>query len=99
MADAGKIVFDTNWVINFIKNKVNAQQFDGADRHISVITRIELYGFPGISPQEREDTTRFLKGVMVVPLTDEVEQTAIEVRRRYRHGPWRNAGVRGRSPD
>ncbi|GHV78012.1 hypothetical protein AGMMS49942_28330 [Spirochaetia bacterium] len=61
VSETGKIVFDTNWVINFGKGKVGDASFLGADRHISVISRIELYGFPGISPKEREDITRFLK--------------------------------------
>ena len=83
VSEAGKIVFDTNWVINFVKGKVDETPFLGADRHISVITRIELYGYPGISPKERADIARFLLGVTVVPLTGAIEQRAIEVRRRY----------------
>ncbi|GHV81027.1 hypothetical protein AGMMS49944_28180 [Spirochaetia bacterium] len=83
VSDAGKIVFDTNWIINFVKGKVDEASFLGTTRHISVITRIELYGYPGISPKERADITRFLLGVAVAPLDDEVEQQAIEVRRKY----------------
>jgi predicted nucleic acid-binding protein len=85
MTDAGKIVFDTNWIINLGKGKVDETPFLGTTRYISVITRIELYGFPGISPKEQADITRFLGGdVTAIPLTGEVEQRAIEVRRRYR---------------
>jgi predicted nucleic acid-binding protein len=81
---AGKIVFDTNWIVNFVKGKVNETSYLGTTRHISIITRIELYGFPGISPKERADIARFLLGVTEHSLTEEVVQTAIEVRRRYR---------------
>ncbi|GHV81211.1 hypothetical protein AGMMS49944_30020 [Spirochaetia bacterium] len=84
VSDADKIVFDTNWIVNFVKGKVDEASFLGTTRHISVITRIELYGFPGISPKERADITRFLLGVTVDPLTDAIEQRAIEVRRKYR---------------
>jgi predicted nucleic acid-binding protein len=81
--EADEIVFDTNWIINFVKGKVDGQRFEGTGRFISVITRIELYGFPGISPKERGDITRFLEKVTEFPLTDEVVQRAIEVRRRF----------------
>jgi predicted nucleic acid-binding protein len=79
-----KIVFDTSWVINFLKDNVDGQMFEGAGRYVSVITRIELYGFPGITPKEQADISRFLKDVTVIPLIDDVEQRTVEVRRRFR---------------
>jgi predicted nucleic acid-binding protein len=85
----GSIVFDTNVIIKFINRKpgfidIKARSAED-DLYISVITRIELYGFPGISPKERADITRFLRDIIVIPLTDEVEQRTIEIRRRFHH--------------
>ncbi|GHV80965.1 hypothetical protein AGMMS49944_27560 [Spirochaetia bacterium] len=84
VSDADKTVFDTNWVINHLKGLHDGESYAETERHISVITRIELYGYPGISPKERKDITRFLLDVTVDPLTDAIEQRAIEVRRKYR---------------
>jgi predicted nucleic acid-binding protein len=81
--EAGKILFDTNWIINFVKGKVNETPFLGTTRYISIITRIELYGFPDITPKEQADIARFLRGVTEFPLTGEIVQRAIEVRRRF----------------
>jgi predicted nucleic acid-binding protein len=78
------VLFDTNWVINFVKDKVDGQMFEGTLRYVSVITRIELYGFPGITPEETEKITRFLEDVTVVPLNNEVEQETIAIRRKFR---------------
>ena len=79
-----KIVFDTNWVINHLKAKNDVKEFAGTNRFISVVTRIELYAFPHITPAGKKEIDDFLQaGVTVIPLNDEVEQKAIEVRRKF----------------
>jgi predicted nucleic acid-binding protein len=82
-----KVVFDTNVIIKYVNKKPGfidlETRFAEDGWYISVITRIELYGFPGISPKERDDITRFLKRVIVIPLSDDVEQRTIEARRQF----------------
>jgi predicted nucleic acid-binding protein len=83
-----KVVFDTNVIIKFINKKPGfidiETRFAEDGWCVSVITRIELYGFPGISAKEQEGITRLLKRITVIPLINEVEQRAIEVRRKFR---------------
>jgi predicted nucleic acid-binding protein len=55
--------------------------FPEAGRFISVITRIELLSYHGITAAEEDRIRQFLEGVTVVPLLDEIEQTAISFRR------------------
>ncbi|GHV81234.1 hypothetical protein AGMMS49944_30250 [Spirochaetia bacterium] len=82
------VVFDTNVVIKYINRKPGfidlATEYADDECHISFITRIEVLAFPGISAAEKERAVRFMQSVLIIPIDDEIEATAIEVRRKYR---------------
>lgn len=80
-----KLLLDTNTVlgylrgadavVSFIEERPSSQSF------ISVITRMELLSFHGMDTEEESVINGFLDDVTVVPLNDEVESTAIALRR------------------
>ncbi len=84
----GKFLFDTNAIIHYLKGLPEWVGFiDGAEmtgRYASVVTRMELLAFPGITDSETERVRRFLDDLAVMPLDDAVEKTAIALRRTAR---------------
>ncbi|GHV10496.1 hypothetical protein FACS189491_00030 [Spirochaetia bacterium] len=82
------VVFDTNVIIKFINKEPGFLDLDtrfaGDSRFISIVTKMELLAFPGISADEKKRTLAFLETVLIIPLTATVEAEAIEVRRKFR---------------
>jgi predicted nucleic acid-binding protein len=81
---ANRLVYDTNAVIRIINGSINPDDLkigEGTEQAVSVITRIELLAYPGISADEEHDIQEFLSGVDVIPLTTEVEIETIKIRR------------------
>jgi predicted nucleic acid-binding protein len=77
-----KFIFDTNSAIYLLNGDCFADlNLDDAIQFISVITRIELYAYPSITPEGEVKISKFLDGLIVVPLNDEVEAEAIKIRR------------------
>lgn len=80
-----RVVFDSCVLIRRLKEKRPLAElhalFPEAARFISVITRIELLSYHGITVNEEEHICHFLEGVTIVPLLDEIEETAISFRR------------------
>ena len=82
-----KYVLDTNvvigflagvdWAVSFVKDAA----FKDAELFISAITRMELLGFPGITPDEESRINQFLSIVTKIDLTPQIEDTAIGIRR------------------
>jgi predicted nucleic acid-binding protein len=82
-----KIVFDTNVVIKYI-NKAPGfidikARFVEDEWLISIVTKMEVLGFPGMSAAEKNRAFAFLQNVSIIPLTEAVEAEAIEVRRKF----------------
>jgi predicted nucleic acid-binding protein len=85
----GKVVFDSNPVIDLFKGKVDLEQLryetTGKEQCVSVITRMELLAFPEITPDEEDRINLFLDKREVIPINDEIEKLAIIFRRRTRN--------------
>lgn len=81
----GKFLFDTNTIVYYLQGRREWVSFiDGAampECYASVITRMELLSFPGISSEEEEHVRRFLADLVVIPVDDAIENMAIEIRR------------------
>ncbi|GMO62360.1 MAG: hypothetical protein Ta2A_08920 [Treponemataceae bacterium] len=78
-------VLDSNFVIDFLNNKIAefpTCEWTEAQYFVSIITRMEILAAPKSTPEDEKDAHTFLSGVTVIPLTDEVERVAIEIRRR-----------------
>ncbi|MBW4474638.1 MAG: PIN domain-containing protein [Stenomitos rutilans HA7619-LM2] len=85
-----RFLLDTNYVIGLVKQQEIVIK-TVADRAIeakacaySFVTRIELLGFPGITSQEIEGIERTLAQMQYAALTQEIEDWAIALRRKYR---------------
>ncbi|MBU3694436.1 MAG: type II toxin-antitoxin system VapC family toxin [Rhodocyclaceae bacterium] len=80
-------LIDTNVVIGLLKGHGPAVELaNDAGLHlarsaVSVITRMELLGFPDLTTEEDLAARAFLGGCQVVGLTADVEIRAIELRR------------------
>ncbi|MBD1825161.1 PIN domain-containing protein [Cyanobacteria bacterium FACHB-DQ100] len=84
-----RFLLDTNYIIGLVKQQAAVTQ-EIIDRAIvvqacaySAITRIELLGFPDITPQEVEGIERILAPMYYAALTREIEDCTIVVRRQY----------------
>ncbi len=84
----GKFLFDTNAVVYYLQGLPEWVAFiDGTAmtvRYASVVTRMELLAFPGITKDEEERIHRFLADLTVMPLDNGIENTAIAIRRTTR---------------
>jgi predicted nucleic acid-binding protein len=84
---SGKIP-DSNAVINFFNGVAGAERLtdmlDDAERYVSVITRMELLSFPRLTPAVEQGTLRFLADCTIIPLDQDIEESAIMLRRKNR---------------
>ena len=80
-----RIVFDTNAALLGIKAATSIEEasvdLSGSLPFTSVVVRMELLAKPGLPPDELAKIRAFLGSVTVVPLTEEVEEEAIAIRR------------------
>ncbi|GHV20945.1 hypothetical protein FACS189494_05600 [Spirochaetia bacterium] len=79
-----KIIFDTCWILDRIKDKTIAtmpDKFPNNILYVSVITRMELYSYSDISEGETGQINRLLERMTVLPFTDTIEQQTIIFRK------------------
>jgi predicted nucleic acid-binding protein len=80
------IVLDSNAVIDLLKSTATLAKFEQRFPHavfcISVITFIEVLGFPKITPEMEAQILAFLADVTVIGVTDDIAKIAIEIRRK-----------------
>lgn len=77
------LLLDTN-VVLYMLDGILAEPLPRAPAAVSIITRLELLSFPGITPQEEESVLSFLKDVETIGLTPVIEDTCIQLRKKYR---------------
>ena len=83
-------LLDTNVVIGLLKgtelsiNLLLRREILLEHCSVSLITRIELLGFPGIKPAEEVKVAAMLARLEILPLDEEVEAITIDLRRRTR---------------
>jgi predicted nucleic acid-binding protein len=59
-------------------------EYADKERYISIVTKLELLGFPGITVEQENDIYNFLGDVSVVPLTESIERETVAIRRTTR---------------
>jgi predicted nucleic acid-binding protein len=74
-----QIVLDTNTAIDFIDGRIAA--LPGGKRFVSVITEMELFACPSLTPEDEQDIRDFLSFVTIVPLKEQIKQEAIRIRK------------------
>lgn len=83
-------VLDTNIVIYYLAGKLPASDLDFLDEtvnrtaNISVITKLELLGWKNASKEDLELLTFFIQDSQVFGLNEEVADTTVVIRRKYR---------------
>ncbi|MGV3614759.1 MAG: type II toxin-antitoxin system VapC family toxin [Fimbriimonas sp.] len=76
-------VLDTNIVLYALRGELaDSLPTDGVP--ISVITEIELLGFPGLTPLEEKAIRSLISSLEVVPLDDRVKDEVIRLKRATR---------------
>jgi predicted nucleic acid-binding protein len=85
---SGKLLLDTNAIHGFLKGQASIvallEKVEKDNLRTSVISRMELLSFHGITPEEERLIRDFLDTVSIIPLNAEVEDTAIRLRRATR---------------
>jgi predicted nucleic acid-binding protein len=80
-----KIAFDTCGIVKLVDHQYDLASLgidiDSAEQYASVIARMESLAKPNLPPEEDRDIRAFLAGIRTVPITPEVEECAIAIRR------------------
>ncbi len=75
------LILDTNAIIYYLKDPKGADKFFkdsvATERKVSVITKVELFIFPSITPGEEAAISAFLADCVIVHLNDKIEDLAI----------------------
>ena len=82
----GNLVLDTNVIIYLSKKLVLPEQIfdEGSKNAISVISKMELLGYPFTNDLEEQYLLEILNALIVVPLTDEIVNLTIDIRKKYK---------------
>lgn len=75
---------DTNIALYYLGgDTVLANLLDEREVFLSIITEMEMLGYPGISEAEIKQVKAFIVDCQVLDLTPAVKERAIELRRKY----------------
>ncbi|MDO8686792.1 MAG: type II toxin-antitoxin system VapC family toxin [Candidatus Berkelbacteria bacterium] len=80
---------DTNFVIYYLIKDKQADKFFNENLtntfyYISVISRVELFSYPEITPEEFSSIEAFLSNTRSVLIDNEIAMIAAELRRKYK---------------
>ena len=80
-----KYLFDTCAVVDFIHAARGfgnwPRDFNNTPQFVSVITRMEVLAYPGMTPKEELARRRFLADTIVMPMSADIEEAAIIIRK------------------
>jgi predicted nucleic acid-binding protein len=83
---SGKSVFDSNAIIKFLDKEpgfIDLSPFlEQNNCSVSIITKLEVLGWPDITPADEKRITDFLSGLTILPLDAAVEAETIQIRRK-----------------
>ncbi|MDR1627880.1 MAG: type II toxin-antitoxin system VapC family toxin [Oscillospiraceae bacterium] len=85
METLGKILFDTCIVIDIFSYKYSFSIFQNVlhpvEKCISIISEIEFYSFPSITPHDEEKIHTIISGFVIYPLDQDVKNATISIRK------------------
>jgi predicted nucleic acid-binding protein len=82
-------LLDTNIILGLLKSSpetlvlIGQRQIEARQCSYSAITRMELLGFPGLTPEEEALIKRKLAQLTYQPITSTIEDEAIQLRRTH----------------
>ncbi|WP_240922545.1 type II toxin-antitoxin system VapC family toxin [Thermococcus sp. 9N3] len=83
-----RFLIDTNILIYYLADAIPEEELPKVEEilrtsfNVSIITKIEFLGWKGHTPKGFEKSKEFISFANVIPLTDEIGDVAIELRRR-----------------
>jgi predicted nucleic acid-binding protein len=84
----GKLLLDTNIILDYLKGDSDVVYFlsdhPSSILCISVITRMELLSFHGITNNEERNIRNIIDSVKILHLNEDIEKYAIDIRRAMR---------------
>ena len=84
----GKYLLDTNIILDYLRGDSIIANFLAEHReailYVSVITRMELLSYHGMTPNEERLIHDVLAPINVLPITEDIEESAISFRRAIR---------------
>ncbi|WP_048150090.1 type II toxin-antitoxin system VapC family toxin [Thermococcus sp. AM4] len=81
-------LIDTNILIYYLADAIPEEELSKVEEilrksfNISIITKIEFLGWKGHTPEGFEKSKEFISFANIIPLTDEIADVAIELRRK-----------------
>ena len=83
--NGSRLVLDTNIVLYLLSgDKTLADFLQDKQGYVSVITELELIGFPDITVRESQRIKNFLDDCTLVEINDEIKSIYVHLRKRYR---------------
>lgn len=80
-----KIVLDTNIILYLLAGDKTLSDFlQDKEGYLSVVTELELIGFPDISSKELKQVKSFLDDCTIVDITEEIKSIYATLRKQYR---------------
>jgi predicted nucleic acid-binding protein len=83
--NGNKFCFDTCAVVDFIHREINSipwhKDLDTSPQFVSVIARMEILSFSGMTSEEELARRSFLSQTTVIPLSEAVEEEAVMIRK------------------
>lgn len=78
-----RFVADTNFLINVHEGIPKTEPFLHGTVIISIISEIELLGWPGLTASEKKKLKKMLDDCIIIDLSPEIKDMAIELRQQY----------------
>lgn len=78
-----RYVLDTNVALYLLSGRL-VNPLPVGEFYLSIISEIEMLSFSAIGQEEESRIRQFLSQVTIVGLSEEVKQSTIEIRRKYR---------------
>lgn len=83
--NGSKMVLDTNIVLYLLAGDETLSAFlQDKQAFVSIITELELIGYPDITDKERHRIINFLEDCTVVDINNEIKKTYAFLRKKYR---------------
>ncbi len=83
--NGNKISLDTNIILYLLSGDETLSGFlQQKQVYVSVLTELELIGYPDITIEERQQITNFLKDCTIIEINDDIKSIYVELRIRYK---------------
>ena len=83
--NGSKLTLDTNIILYLLGGDTTLSSFlQEKEGYISIITELELIGYPEINEKELNNIKRFLEDCIIININDDIKKTYTALRRKYK---------------